>query len=364
MIRARGKSYQVVVYAGRTNGRDAYVTRTARTYADAKTLQRALADNVARGRNTGGATTTVTELLARWIDHAEPDLAGNTAKLYRSYIDRVIVPALGKTKLSRLTAAKLDEFYSGLRATYSPASIRQVHAIIRRACAVAIRWGWLSVNPAASASPPRVLRASHAPPDPATLRAFLASVDVELATVLRLAAASGLRRGELCALRWTDVDLELGALTVARALSIGGKDGPPVVESDTKTHQVRHLALDAGTVASLVAHRAAEFGKAEFAGIAFDPTGFVFTTEPGRHWHPDALGGRYRRSAKKFGLNARLHDWRHWSATYALDAGIPVRQVSARLGHASAAMTLDVYGHAIAPADRAAADALGALLDG
>jgi integrase len=206
-----------------------------------------------------------------------------------------------------------------------------------------------------------VLRAPHAPPDPAAIRAFLATLEVDLATVLRLAAASGLRRGELCALRWTDVNVELRALTVARSISTGG--GKPK-EKDTKTHQVRPLALDAGTIAMLVKHRAAETEKAEFAGVEFDPAGFVFTTEPGRHWNPDALGARYSRAAKAFGLKARLHDWRHWSATYALDAGIPVRQVATRLGHASAAMTLDVYGHAIAPADRAAADALGALLDG
>lgn len=362
MIRARGKSFQVVVYAGRVNGKDEYINRTAATYREAKALQRKLADEVAQGRLIGGARTTLEQLLERWLKHAEPKLAATTIRMYRSYAERLVIPELGAVKLSKLTPAMLDGFYAGLgERGYEPATVRQVHAIIRRALSVAVRWGWLGVNPAASADPPSVKRGARTPPDPAVARAFLAAVDPELGAILRVAAACGLRRGELCALRWTDLDLERGVLVVSRSLAAPGGD---VVEKDTKTHQQRAIALDAGTVAVLEAHRERERADAEFAGVELDPAGFVFTTEPGRPWHPDALGGRYRRAARAHGVKARLHDWRHWSATYALDAGVPVRQVSARLGHASAAMTLDVYGHAIAPADRAAADALGALLDG
>jgi len=364
VIRARGKSFQIVVYAGRVDGKDAYVNRTAPTYREAKALERKLADEVAQGRLVGGARTTMEQLLERWLKHARPNLAATTARMYRSYSTRLIIPELGTVKLAKLTPAMLDDFYAGLlERGYEPATVRQVHAIIRRALSVALRWGWIVVNPAASADPPRVTRSTAPPPDPSTVRAFLASIDDDLATILRVMATCGLRRGELCALRWSDLDLDLAVMVVSRSFAVAG--GKPI-EKDTKTHQQRALAIDAGTVAALRRHLGAEQEKASFATVAFDPAGFVFTTEPNRAWHPDALGGRYRRVARSKwtqGKPPRLHDWRHFSATQALAAGIPVRQVSARLGHASAAMTLDVYGHAIAPADRAAADALGALLD-
>lgn len=366
-IRQRGRHFQVYAYLGRVDGKDKYLTRTCYTLTEARDEELRLKQKAKLDRTGADAGTTLTQLLERWFEHAQPDLAETTVATYRSYIDRVIIPGIGKTKLYKLNAGTLDDFYGKLRRgegsrALEVATVRQIHAIIRRACAVAVRWGWLDKNPASLASPGRLSRKAKPPPSPEAIRQFLSVIDADLALVLRVAFASGARRGELCALRWPDVDLEHGALTIARALSTRGGTGP-AVEKDTKTHQIRVLALDGGTIEMLRVHRADERAKAELGRVVFDPDGFVFTTQPGKPWHPDSLGARYRRAAVKHGLKARLHDWRHASATNALGAGVPVRQVSARLGHASAAMTLDVYGHAIAPADRAAADALGALLD-
>lgn len=361
MIRPRGSKQQVRVYAGRKNGRDVYIHRTAATLKEAKSIERALEKQVEDNRHPQ-TNMTLTELLDRWLEHATPDLAATTLRTYRGYIDRTIVPAIGSTKLGKLSPAVLDDFYGDLRDTVAPATIRQIHAIIRRACSVAVRWGYLGVNPASNARPPRVLRSEHSPPGLVEARKFLAGLDADLAMFVRLAAASGARRGELCALRWTDVNLAIGSMTVARSLSAATSTP---VEKDTKTHQVRRLQLGAGTVSRLTAHLEAEREKAEWARVPFDDRGFVFTSLPGRPWHPDAIGKRYRKAANAAGLTkVRLHDWRHWAATNAIAGGHPVRQVADRLGHASTKMTHDTYSHVVPAGDQAIADTLDDLLDG
>lgn len=363
MITPRGAKFRVRVYAGRKNGRDVNIYRTASTLKEARSLERALEKQVEDNRHPQ-TNMTVAALLAKWLEHATPDLAPTTVRTYKGYITNTIVPAIGATKLGRLTGVDLDDFYARLRALeppLSPATIRQIHAIIRRACTVAVRWGYLGVNPASSANPPRVLRGAHAPPGLVEARKFLADLDADLSMFVRLAAASGARRGELCALRWPDLNLDIGSMTVARSLSAATSTP---VEKDTKTHQVRRLQLGAGTVARLKLHLEAEREKAEWAHVPFDERGFVFTSLPGRPWHPDAIGKRYRKARDAAGMKARLHDWRHWAATNAIAGGHPVRQVADRLGHASTKMTHDTYSHVIPAGDQAIADTLDDLLDG
>lgn len=373
MIRAHRKSFQVIVYAGRRFGKDVYTRQSAPTLAAAKQVEKNLTAQVARARN-GNPAATVAELLDRWLAHAEPDLAETTVHTYRSYIDRVIVPELGKTKLGRLNPAVLDDFYSSLRATLAPATIKQIHAIIHRACAVAVRWGWLASNPASNAAPPRVGRHEQAPPEPEAITRFLTGLVVmawarstspELAVFMRLAFITGARRGELCALRWSDVDLAAGVVTIRHSLSIPGGRAP--TQKDTKSHGVRRLSVGGGTLAQLELHRAAEEEKSDWAGVRFDPAGYVFTTKPGTPWHPDVASGRYRRAARAaWGPRhaPRLHDWRHANATSSLKGGHPDVQVAHRLGHSSTKMTHDVYSHVTPVGDQAIAVTLDDLLDG
>ncbi|WP_254126748.1 tyrosine-type recombinase/integrase [Aquihabitans sp. G128] len=137
-----------------------------------------------------------------------------------------------------------------------------------------------------------------------------------------------------------------------------------VTEKDTKTHQARRVAIDAGTVAALKrqAQRTAETALAAGAGRDPDPFVFAGRTDGGAPLSPDVVTGRFRRLAKVHAPGTRLHDLRHFAATQLLAAGVPVKTVSGRLGHGSAAMTLDVYAHHIAAADQVAADVLGDIL--
>jgi len=157
-----------------------------------------------------------------------------------------------------------------------------------------------------------------------------------------LALSTGMRKGEILGLRWSDVDLECAKLTVNQTLiSIGHK----VQISTPKTERSqRPIDLDAETVRILRAHKAKQ--AEEMLALGAGRPGLVFTTETGEWIHPDAFGNTFERLVKCADVTRiRFHDCRHTFASLALAAGVNVLVVSKRLGHSSVAFTLDVYGH-------------------
>lgn len=177
-----------------------------------------------------------------------------------------------------------------------------------------------------------------------------------------MAAATGARRSEVIALRWSNLDLDRSVLTIARGLVVG-PDG--VVEKGTKTHSIRRIALDAGTVSVLRQHRERAETAASKAGLRVGDGAFMFTRTPDGEmpWFPDSVSRAFRRQCELVGIdNARLHDLRHYVATRLLGSGVDVRTVAGRLGHRNAATTLNVYSHFLEASDREAANVLAGLL--
>ena len=153
------------------------------------------------------------QLLDRWLEECERlDLSPTTIRTYQAQIKRTIRPRLGKLKLSQLTASHLDDLYGAMKdAGKSPKTIRNHHAIISAALHQAVRWGWVRTNVAEQAKPPRVAHRRVQAPSVDVVRDVIEEAerrDPRLAPFLMLAALTGMRRGELCALRWTDVDLD------------------------------------------------------------------------------------------------------------------------------------------------------------
>ena len=178
-----------------------------------------------------------------------------------------------------------------------------------------------------------------------------------------LAALTGMRRGELCALRWTDVDLERGELDVSRSVVVvpGG-----IAEKGTKTHRFRIVALDEVGIALLVHHRANVDDWARQAEVAVPDDAYVFShaVNGSKPFRPDNVTGFFTRVRDSLGLpNVRLHDLRHFTATQLIAAGVDVRTVAGRLGHSDASVTLRVYSHALEERDRAAAEIMSRVLN-
>ncbi len=350
-----------------TSARARQLSRTVQgTKREAQRALAAMVAEVAAGKVSSTAMT-MGELMARWLDHVDEQLAATTVREYRRIVAKTLDPDLGALSLRRITTQRLDTYYAGLSRDrgLSPATVRHLHAVIRGSLAQAVRWGWIPVNPAASASPPKLRRREITPPAMADTRALLDAADehdVEFGVLLRVLAATGARRGEVCGLRWSDLDADGGTIYIRR--SVASVAGGTIVK-DTKTHAARRIAVDGDTLAVLARHRARMERRARACAVELSPDAFMFTStgDGSEPLHPDTITGGFQRLCRRAGLaGVRLHDLRHLHATQLLAAGVPVRTVSGRLGHANAATTLNVYAHFLEASDRQAADVIAGLL--
>jgi integrase len=248
-----------------------------------------------------------------------------------------------------------------------PRTVRFAHSICHKALADAERKGIVAINVAAKASPPKssACRAPEAATwTPAELRTFLDQTrDHHHGALIRLAAMTGLRRGELCGLRWTDVDLDGPTLAVRQTITT--VDHKPVL-GDVKTGTSRRVVdLDDTTVAVLRRHQVTQKEWRLMAGEGWKDTGLVFTMPDGEGWNPDTITQAFERLVAVSGLpRITLHGLRHSHTTHLLASGTNPKLVSARLGHASVAFTLDRYGHVMPGQQAQAAAAVAALVDG
>jgi integrase len=314
-----------------------------------------------------GTSTTFEQLCNRWLDQTENDLSPTTLRRYKNLLSKRILPALGDRQVHQIRTIDLDRLYLGLanEVGLAPATVRQIHSVIRRAFRQAVRWGWIASNPAVNASPPRLVKADLSPPNVDQVALILEAardVDPDLARFLHIAASTGARRGEVCALRWRNIDTAAQTLTIERSI-IEVPGG--LAEKDTKTHANRRIALDPGTLRIFEEQRDESLARARHVDMDITDQSFVFSREPDGMipWTPGGVSQRFKSIRDAIGLNrVRLHDLRHFTATRLMAAGVPVRTVSGRLGHANPSTTLTVYSHWIEATDQAAAAIMGTLL--
>lgn len=386
--------WQFSVYVGRDPVTRNKLWRYQKFHGGERAASKALAAFVTscaaeRSPSTEG---TVAYLLTHWMRTVERDRSPTTADEYWRIIDSLWMPKLGPVKLSKLTAqtiqAVLDAeatrtITAGSRKgeTLSPQTVEREFAVMRRALNEAVRLGWIPYSPAAQVVPPSKTDISSDDKDPPSipeLLKILAVADADprgpgLGMLLRISSATGIRRGELCGLRWRDVDLERGRLLIRKNAVIKknrrkpGEDVPrqprKVVVKDTKNHQKRPLSIDDGTVALLKIHlERCEILAAE-AGTTLPTKGFVFSKEPDGSVpiRPPWVTEAFKAAADEAGVEAHLHQLRHLNATLQLAAGVPLAVVSKRLGHRYQSTTLNFYSHVL-DGDEAAADVLGDLL--
>jgi|GEM_PF-1045877 len=287
-IRQRGDAWELRVFLGYdvVTGKQRYAYRTV--HGGKREAQRTLAEMITDA-DKGLAVRTnasVGDLLEAWFEMAAPGFSPKTAMETRGLLDRSLLPAFGRKQLAKLSVAQIDAFYGRLRQSggargqgLAPGTIRRIHGVLRRALGQSVKWGWLPINPAAAASPPRVPQPEITPPSPEQLGRILGRArdeSPELAAYLLLSAATGARRSEVIALRWRDLDLDDAVATFARGIVIvnGG-----LVEKDTKTCSSRRVALDSGTVAAMVEHHHRMTERANACGHEIAGDWFVFTNQ-------------------------------------------------------------------------------------
>jgi integrase len=367
-VRQRGSTWTVVFDERRTDGRRRQRSKGGfRTRKDAERYLREQLVSLDAGTYMAPHKLTVASYLAEhWLPamHAR-GLRPSTLARYESHVRCAIGPSLGGLPLQAVMPTHLNSLYSDLRAAgRAPKTIRNVHGVLSKALADAERWGLVSRNAARLADVPAVARPKLRVWSPEQTRAFLRAVASDrLFAAWLLAATTGMRRGELLGLRWTDVDLDVGVLRVAQARVRAGNQ---VVAGEPKTARGRRtIALDPTTVATLRQHRKRQAEERLLAGPRYADSGLVFTMPDGSPIHPNRFGLWFRRRTRTAGLPAiRLHDMRHSYATAGLAAGVPPKVMSERLGHATVAFTLDTYTSALPAMDKSAADVVAALILG
>lgn len=313
---------------------------------------------------------TVGHLLEEWYQQKEPGWSPTTAYGYRSLIDGRLAE-LADVPLRDLTLERLERFYLRLRKQegLKHDTVRNHHAVLRAALGLACKWGWLPANPAAGAWIPSDSEPTEVdPPTALELREVLAHLsdakrrNPELATLLRLAADTGMRRGELCGLQWRSIDLGRAELVVRQTVVQVGRRVE--VRGTTKSRQKRTIDLAAETVQLLEEHRAKMEDRAEAGGVRLVRDAFVFSRrlDGAEPWRPKSVTQAVGRALRTVDVKGRLHDVRHYMATEWLDGGVDVVTVSERLGHAKTSTTVDIYGHGRQDRQKEAAKRMGGRL--
>lgn len=341
-----------------------------RTEKDAQRALREVLSAMDKGEYVSPSRLTVREFAEnRWLPAIAATVRPSTLHSYGRNLRLHVLPTLGDVLLQRLDPSALNTLYAQLLTDgrrdqkagkpLSAKSVRYVHDVVNRILRDALRWRLVTHNVATLADPPKLRVAGR--PEFRTwtskeLNAFLVSVaDHRLYAAWLLLATTGMRRGEVLGLRWTDVDFGSTTVSVRRSLVCVKHEAE---YSETKTVKSRRaVALDPATLAALRTHRAAQAAEKLAAGETYDDRGLVFCTPLGRELHPERFSRAFLRRSKSAGLpRIRLHDLRHTWATLALQAGIHPKVVSERLGHANVSITLDIYSH-VAPSMHAEAAA-------
>ncbi|MDP8929660.1 MAG: site-specific integrase [Actinomycetota bacterium] len=313
-------------------------------------------------------------LTSQWLPAVRARVREGTADYYSQNVHRYVLPRLGSVPLHGVTPSMLNDLYAELlangradgRGGLSGITVGHVHRVLHKALGDAVRWGEASRNAADLTKPPRSRSPEMRVWQAEQLGAFLSHDQVlgdRLHAAWLLLCTTGMRRGEVLGLRWTDIDLDVRRLSVRQAVIV--VDSKPVV-SQTKTAKGRRsLALDEGTISTLRSHRARQLQERLSWGAAWTDLGLVFAQENGQPVHPTAFTKRFQRLVRYVGLpGIRLHDLRHSYATAALVAGVPAKVVSERLGHANVGVTLDTYSHVLPSMDEQAAAVVARLILG
>ncbi|MFL5588067.1 MAG: tyrosine-type recombinase/integrase [Ktedonobacteraceae bacterium] len=303
-----------------------------------------------QGMLATGPQQTMKVYLENWIEQAyKPTVKLNTYVQYRSIVHHHLVPAFGNIPVQKLTPEKLRAFYrQKLDEGSKPRTVLLIHTALRRALEDAVKQGLVPRNVAKLVSPPRIDRYEAQTLTVEQAEKLLgAARGSRLDALLILALTTGMRRGELLALRWDDVDFKQSLVFVHRTVTRVGGYG--YVEGEPKTRSSRRrVVLPDVALEALKKHRIDQQQEQIKVGDKWQYKGLVFCDGYGGFFSPDMVLRKFSKLLRDIGLpRMRFHDLRHSAATILLVAGVHPKVVQERLGHSTVAMTLDVYSHVL-----------------
>ena len=327
---------------------------------DAERRLRELLSAAEMGLPVDAGKETLSVFMERWLTvHVAHTTRPRTLHFYRQVSRLYITPVIGHVPIQRLTPASVQAVVAGvLDKGLSPTTARRAYATLHRALECAMKWGLVLRNVCDAIDAPREAEHEVHPPDIETTKALLTkAAETPYGAAFQLMAHTGMRRGEIPALRWDHLDLENGTLSVTAAA--GRENGKLVITPPKSKTSRRMIHLDPETVGALRAHRSRQAGYRLQLGGAYEDHGYVFASPFGRLLDPDILTKAWRSVCGELGVEYRLHDLRHHHATALIEAGVHIKAVQTRLGHSSPSLTMAVYAHVSPAMDKQAAEAYG-----
>lgn len=319
--------------------------------------------------------TTLADYLEIWLrDYAWPNLSPRTAESYQYIICRHILPSLGQILLTQLKPEHLQRVYSEKLSKgrcdgeggLSNRTVRYIHVTLHKALQYALKLGLVTRNVAHAVDPPRIQRHEMRAMSESDIHIFLEfAKSTPYHALFYTALFTGMRRSELLALRWSDVDLILCQFYVNRTLH-HLKTGEIIFRQPKTDKGRRQIALSPSTSLVLNEHRDIQEQLLQAQGLKLNDDNLVFSQIDGKPLLPDSITHAWMKLARRSGLNGiRLHDARHTHASLMLKQGVHPKIVQERLGHSSIQVTLDTYSHVAPGLQEAAANSFdNAVLNG
>lgn len=377
-IRKRGDTWSLVVELDKAaDGKRRQKWYTVRgSKKDAERELNRIIHEVNSGRYVEPVRKSTGEYLDEWLTNVARDrVSAKTFERYESIVRCSITPRLGEVPLPKLTPSHIMEHYSWLgehgrvgagRDGLAARSILHTHRVLRKALNDAVTMGVLASNPTDAVKPPRVVRPQAKALSKAQAQELLRLLDGDpLFLPVLIALTTGMRRGEILALSWDQVDLgQSPRVTVTRSVE---QTSQRVVFKEPKTAQGRRtIPIPGSTARVLNRHRIAQARQRLQDGEAYVDNNLVCCASEGSIWRPDTLTSCFRKKVRALGGDfegLRFHDLRHTHATLLMLDRIPAKVVSERLGHSSVSITLDVYSHVLSGMQEEAADAIEEALN-
>lgn len=297
---------------------------------------------------------TMAQHLESWLGHVRSQVTPRTHERYSELVRKNIVPLIGSVHLTKLRSVQISDAYAKALADgrrdgkggLSPSTVIYMHRLIKHALAQAVRWGMIARNPVDAVSPPKAERGTLTTYDmPQTAELIEVVKGTRLHVPIMLAVMCGLRRGEIIALRWRNVEFQTGSLAIVESAE-QTKDG--VRYKPPKSGKGRRVALSASVADELRSHKIRQAEELLRLGIRQDDAAFVYAQEDGAPIQPRSLTQAWMKAISATELpRIRFHDLRHAHATHLLASGVHPKVASERLGHSRVGVTLDLYSHVL-----------------
>lgn len=338
---------------------------TAKTQKEVAQKLKQATYEIDQGTYSAPTKLTVEEWLDIWVKDYLEDVKSSTKYLYKRNVEQYIIPHLGAVKLEALTSPMVQALYNKLLKpenvdvkALSAKSIRNVHGVLHKALQQAVQNGYLRVNPADACKPPRVAKKEIHPLDEIQVSEFLIVIQGHIHEYLyKITLFTGMREGEVLGLTWDCLDLERGTLLIKQQLCREKKKGGKYYFAPPKNNKNRVLTLPPSVIQLFRLQKLKQDSMRLEAGDCWEENNLVFSNQTGNFLSYRTVYDCFKRIMVKIGSpTTRFHDLRHTYAVMAIKSGDDIKTVQENLGHATAAFTLDIYGHVTAQMRRNSAD--------